>query len=86
MDPFNSGRALTIRMHKWRETLTFFIDLDPESLTGFPSVGIQARAPTDPYVPSQAYGSSRQEFATGRHTEWIAIGGGSGCRSSIRVN
>src|SRR5271157_513428 len=24
-------------------------------------------APTDPYVPSQAYGSSRHEHATGRH-------------------
>jgi carbonic anhydrase len=35
-------------------------------------------APTDPYVPSRAYGSSHHEVATGRHTEWIAIGGGSG--------
>ena len=35
-------------------------------------------APTDPYVPSRAYGSSRHGFAAGRHTEWIAIGGGSG--------
>jgi hypothetical protein len=25
------------------------------------------RAPTDPYVPSRAYGSSRHELATGRH-------------------
>ena len=41
-------------------------------------------APTDPYVPSRAYGSSRHEFATGRYTEWIAIGGGSGYRSSSR--
>ena len=41
-------------------------------------------APTDPYVPFQAYGSSRHEFATGRHTEWIGIGGGSGYCSSNR--
>jgi len=26
-------------------------------------------APTDPYVPFQAYGSSHHELATGRHTE-----------------
>ena len=41
-------------------------------------------APTDPYVPCQAYGSSHHEFATGRHTEWIGIGGGSGYGSSNR--
>jgi hypothetical protein len=41
-------------------------------------------APTDPYVPFQAYGSSHHERATGRHTEWIATGGGSGYRPSIR--
>src|SRR5271157_3605208 len=29
-------------------------------------------APTDPYVPSQAYGSSHHELATGRHTERIS--------------
>ena len=33
--------------------------------------------PTDPYVPSRAYGSSHHVRATGRHTEWIGIGGGS---------
>ena len=27
------------------------------------------RAPADPYVPFQAYGSSYHEHATGRHTE-----------------
>ena len=36
------------------------------------------RAPTDPYVHFRAYGSSGHVLATGRHTEWIAIGGGSG--------
>src|SRR5271166_524554 len=43
-------------------------------------------APTDPYVPSRAYGSSHHEVATGRYTEWTTLGGGSGNRSSIRVN
>jgi hypothetical protein len=42
------------------------------------------RAPTDPYVPSRAYGSSRHELAAGRYTEWTAIGGGSGYRSNNR--
>jgi hypothetical protein len=42
------------------------------------------RAPTDPYVPSRAYGSSRHEVATERYTEWIATGGGSGYRPSSR--
>ena len=36
------------------------------------------RAPTDPYVHFRAYGSSCHVLATRRHTEWIAIGGGSG--------
>ena len=44
------------------------------------------RAPTDPYVPSRAYGSSRHELAAGRHTEWIATGGGSGYRPISRWN
>jgi hypothetical protein len=42
------------------------------------------RAPTDPYVPSRAYGSSRHGLATERYTEWIATGGGSGYLSSSR--
>jgi len=63
------------------------LDTGPENLKGRVAPGnCSPGAPTDPYVPSQAYGSSRHEFATGRHTEWIAIGGGSGYRSSIRVN
>ena len=41
-------------------------------------------APTDPYVPSRAYGSSGHELATVRYTEWIAIGGGSGKRPNSR--
>src|SRR5271166_37112 len=40
--------------------------------------------PRDPYVPFQAYGSSRHELAAGRYTEWITTGGGSGYRLSIR--
>ena len=43
-------------------------------------------APTDPYVPCWAYGSSHHEVATGWYTEWTTRGGGSGNRSSIRVN
>ena len=39
-------------------------------------------APTDPYVPFQAYGSSRHELAEGRHTEWIATSVTTGSTSS----
>src|SRR5271157_3251064 len=41
-------------------------------------------APTDPYLPFRAYGSSHHERATGRHVEWIATGGRSGYRPSIQ--
>src|SRR2546429_162814 len=44
------------------------------------------RAPTDPYLHFRAYGSSYHERTTGRHTEWIGLGGGNGYRFSNRVN
>ena len=47
-------------------------------------VDYSPRAPTDPYVPSRAYGSSGHKLATVRYTEWIAAGGGSGKRPNSR--
>src|SRR5271157_6189679 len=47
--------------------------LDPAAVPGRVAPGdCSPGAPTDPYVPFQAYGSSHHERATGRHTEWIA--------------
>ncbi len=46
--------------------------------------GLLPGAPAVPYVPFQAYGSSRHELAAGRYTEWTTTGGRSGYRLSIR--
>jgi hypothetical protein len=78
-----------------REDAGFFLELlpgpyDPDGIGGRQDRGRVApgdyspRAPTDPYVPSRAYGSSHHEFAAGRYTEWIATGGGSGYRPNTR--